>query len=469
MNNKLQILKYLISDFLGSVIAWLLFNIFRYYIVGYLSFSSLSDFLLCKDVIEGQILCPFFWISFFYLSGYYNNPYLKSRFEELKTTFSSILLGSMFFFFAIILDDMLLDSRDYFTLICGLFSSEFILIYLFRYLITRRATKLVHHGYIGYKTLVIGAGKNAIKFKEELGSNKQAIGYNIVGFIDTGRCNPGIEKDYILGNISQLDEIIKEEKIESLIFVPESRDSNYLFNVIHKLFPYRLGIRMQADMDDILYGNIKMNSLYEPPMIDISRAKLTYAEENTKRVGDFFISAIVMILFFPFFALIALLVRLDSKGPIIYTQERIGRFGEPFKIYKFRTMRIDAERHGPKLSEENDPRITKIGAILRKYRLDETPQFLNVFLGDMSLVGPRPERAFFINQIVEKAPYYCLTHQVRPGITSWGMVKYGYANSVDQMIQRAKFDILYLKNMSFVLDCKILIYTIRTVLTGRGI
>ena len=158
-------------------------------------------------------------------------------------------------------------------------------------------------------------------------------------------------------------------------------------------------------------------------MIDISRTKLTYDEENTKRVGDMFISMLVMIFLSPFFALLALLVKLDSKGPVIYSQERIGRYGVPFKIYKFRTMRIDAELKGPQLSEENDPRITRIGAFLRKYRLDETPQFYNVLIGDMSLAGPRPERSFFIGKIVEKAPYYCLIQQVRPGITSWGMVK----------------------------------------------
>ena len=167
---------------------------------------------------------------------------------------------------------------------------------------------------------------------------------------------------------------------------------------------------------------------------------------------------------------IAALVKISSKGNIFYSQERLGKRGVPFHIYKFRTMEMNAEKDGiPQLSNENDVRITKIGSFLRKYRLDELPQFWNVLKGDMSLVGPRPEREYFINQIIKKAPYYALLYQVKPGITSMGMVKYGYASDVDGMVNRLKYDLIYIENMSILNDLKIMVYTVKTIITGKGL
>jgi lipopolysaccharide/colanic/teichoic acid biosynthesis glycosyltransferase len=171
---------------------------------------------------------------------------------------------------------------------------------------------------------------------------------------------------------------------------------------------------------------------------------------------------------FPVLCFIALAILLDSPGSIFFRQERIGFRGKPFMIYKFRSMKKDAEKSGPQLSSEHDDRRTKVGAFLRKSRLDELPQFINVLVGDMSIVGPRPERQFFIDQIVKKAPYYVRLHRIKPGITSWGQVKFGYAENVDQMVERMKYDILYLENMSLGLDVKIMIYTALIMIQGRG-
>jgi lipopolysaccharide/colanic/teichoic acid biosynthesis glycosyltransferase len=179
------------------------------------------------------------------------------------------------------------------------------------------------------------------------------------------------------------------------------------------------------------------------------------------------LAALALVLLTPLMVVVASGVA-RTKGPVFFRQERLGRQGKTFNILKFRTMRSDAETAGPQLSSEDDPRITKVGRVLRKYRLDEIPQFWNVLVGDMSIVGPRPERAFFAQQIIERAPQYRHIYKVRPGITSWGMVRFGYASTVDEMIRRMEYDLLYIENMSWRNDLKVLLYTVWTVLKGRG-
>lgn len=221
-------------------------------------------------------------------------------------------------------------------------------------------------------------------------------------------------------------------------------------------------------MYDILSGSVKMTSIFGAPLIEITKEIMPAWQQSLKRIFDILVSLMVLTVFSWIYILVALAVKLNSKGPIFYSHERIGWHGKPFLIHKFRSMYTDAEKMGPALSSKNDPRITPLGRFLRKVRLDEIPQFYNVLIGEMSIVGPRPERQFFIDQIIQKAPHYKHLHKVRPGITSWGQVKYGYAENVEEMIERLKYDIIYIENMSLGVDMKILIYTALIVVQGRG-
>ena len=221
-------------------------------------------------------------------------------------------------------------------------------------------------------------------------------------------------------------------------------------------------------MQDFLLGTVKVQSIFHTPLIQISPDLMPPWQQSVKRAMDIVLSIIAMIILSPVYLFTAIAVKFSSKGPIIYSQERVGHFGKPFRMHKFRSMYSDAEKGTPMLSSSSDSRITRVGKFIRKVRLDEIPQFYSVLIGDMSLVGPRPERQFFIDQIVQRAPHYMLLQKVKPGITSWGQVKFGYAENVDEMIVRLKYDILYIENMSIAMDIKIMIYTVLIVLMGRG-
>ncbi len=466
MNKRAQATKYIVSDFIAAAFTWLLFNILRYYEVAiYEGYSSLVSYLSLYQVWKGQLLIPFFWLILFYFSGYYNKPIGKSRLTEFFSTFITVVIGVVLVFFIIVLNDLPQSFEIYYELFFSLLFLQFIITYIPRLCITQRGINRMKRREYSLKVLIIGCGENAAKIADDL----YKLGYSITGFIQVERDLPyQIDANRILGNLEQLPEIIGAHPVDELIVATDHTESEEQLSILYSLYGYKCPIKVFADNFGMM-KKVNIKTIHGIPLIDVTDNNFSAAEKNIKLFLDKVVSLLALIVLSPLFLYIIWRVKRDSNGPVFFTQERIGYMGKPFTIYKFRTMYVDAEAKGPLLSMEKDPRITPFGLFMRKYRLDELPQFWNVLKGDMSLVGPRPERRFFIDQIVKKAPYYYLLHNVRPGITSLGMVKYGYAADVDQMIERLQYDVLYYENMSLVLDITILIYTIKTVCTGKGI
>ncbi|MEN9445890.1 MAG: hypothetical protein RL728_402, partial [Bacteroidota bacterium] len=271
-----------------------------------------------------------------------------------------------------------------------------------------------------------------------------------------------------LVKLDQLDNFIENQNIEEVIIIDNEINSKQLQLLLAKLSGLGVSVKIKASDFDIALGTLKQNNIFGLLIKEIKFEPMPLWQKSIKRLLDIIISTIALICLTPLFFLIAFIIKRTSKGPIFFKQERIGKNGQPFKIIKFRTMYVDSEKDGPQLSSANDSRITTFGKFLRKTRIDEFPQFANVIKGEMSLVGPRPERQFYIKQIAEKEPSFLQLTIVKPGITSWGQVKYGYAENVEQMIQRMRFDLLYLKNRSLALDFKIMFYTLITILKAKG-
>jgi exopolysaccharide biosynthesis polyprenyl glycosylphosphotransferase len=344
------------------------------------------------------------------------------------------------------------------------------LTYFFRLIITTQTIHKIHQRKIGFNTLIIGSNERALNVFNEMNNQIMPAGNKFIGFVGLENNNDSLLEKHIpkLGKFDDLIEIITKHNIEEVIIAIETIEHKRLSEILTVIENRQVTIWGIPDLFDFLSGTVKSNVIYGIPLIKISNGLMPAWQENTKRLIDVTFSLIASIIFLPVFLVLAVLIKISSKGPVLYKQERIGRFGKPFNIYKLRSMYAGAENGTPALSSENDSRITKIGKFIRKTHLDEIPQFFNVIIGDMSLVGPRPERQFYIDQIVKKAPHYTHLHKLRPGITSWGQVRYGYASNVEEMLERLPYDMMYLKNISLYVDFKILIYTIMVSFRGNG-
>ena len=401
--------------------------------------------------------------------GMYSDVMRRHRLREIGQVLATSLIGNIVIFFLFLLDDELPDYHYYYTTFGFLVVVHFGLTLILRLTITSRTVKKIQSRKWGFPTVIVGGNTRAVQLLDEINSLKKSPGFLFKGYLKINGADDQLSASLTLfGKYPSLPTIIEEHQIEEVILSIESGDHKELENILALLENYNVRISIIPDTFDILSGNVKMTSVFGVPLIRLNTVLMPSWQFSIKRIIDIVFSAFALILLAPILIIIGVLVKSTSAGPIFFFQERIGRNGIPFQIIKFRSMFIDAEKLGPQLSSTNDARITKIGKVLRKTRLDELPQFWNVIAGDMALVGPRPERQFYIDQISKINPHYHKLHRIRPGITSWGQVKYGYAENVDQMVHRLRYDLLYLENMSLAMDIKILFYTVVIVLKGSG-
>ncbi|PID87974.1 MAG: polyprenyl glycosylphosphotransferase [Bacteroidia bacterium] len=454
---------YVLADYLAAATARFLFFLFRK------SYIEQVDFFLYeKDFLFYLSLwgIPLMWVLWFAFLGHYRNVYRRSRLLEFWHTLTASFIGCSVLFFFLILDDVISSYTDYYKLFSALFLLQFICTFIPRLFLFFYTSKKIKSGKIGFKTLLIGGNSDSLRLYHNLQKNKDKHGHIFVGYADDPE-ESGKELPR-LGSLQEIQKIVKEKQIEEITVPVSYSKTELLQRMIRQLQYTDTLIKVEPEPFATLQKRVNLTGFLGVPMQVVSYQPMKAWQENIKKIFDISASFLAILLLLPVYLFIAAAIKLDSKGSIFFCQERIGKHGKPFLIYKFRTMRPDAESEGPQLSSEKDKRVTRLGRFLRKSRLDETPQFFNVLQGKMSIVGPRPERQFYIDQILQKAPAYSELLNVKPGITSWGQIKFGYAENVDEMLARLKFDLFYIRNRSLYIDVKILIHTVLEVLKGSG-
>jgi exopolysaccharide biosynthesis polyprenyl glycosylphosphotransferase len=462
---KIEILLILLTDFIAISLTWCAY----YYVrveAGFVFYAIKPAFLLPGLVIY------FYWFLIFLFVGMYRTWFAMSRFDELSTLFKASFVGIFILFFVIFIDDIsspdaTTKSRYLIFIYWGLF---LFFVGLGRLFIRSLQRYLLIVGYGRKNALIVGFNQRANNLHDQI-IRYRALGLDVAGYIATSKEDIG--KEYrgikVLDSIDSIDVINKQLGIKDVIIALDKHYEDVVMNVIYKCDSSSVGIKIVADLYEIISGQARTSLIYGFPLIDIMPELMPEWEKKIKRFMDIVISLLILIITLPITLLTSVAVIIDSSGPLFYRQSRAGMNNKEFSVIKFRSMIKDAEKHtGPVWSHKKDPRITRVGKIIRKLRIDEIPQMYNILKGEMSLVGPRPERPFFVEKLSEEIPLYKKRLKVRPGVTGWAQVKHKYDESIEDVKTKLRYDLFYIENMSLRMDLKIILRTIFVVVFGRG-
>ena len=437
--------------------------------------SGLFDYAIEPETWAPMIVIYVYWLFWFAFFGLYRQWYAQSRLDEVMTLFRTTAVGTLALFFLVLMDDQSSSSSSSAR---GLILAYWIMLFVFvsigRLSIRAIQKRLLEAGIGTRNTLIVGWSKKAHELCDMV-QKYPALGYRLIGFVTADKRTPKRRKrlEYrsvpVLGALDALPQLLGDRQVREVLIGLDSTEHDRLLDIIKYCNGHEVGMKIIPDLYDIVSGQARISSIYGFPLIEVNPVIMKPWEEAMKRFIDFLASGTILLAGLPLWILVALAVRLTSRGPIFYRQERVGRNGRVFMMVKFRSMRADAEKiSGPKWAEKNDPRVTPVGRIIRRLHVDEVPQFINVFVGDMSLVGPRPERPYFVDKLDKELPLYRRRLKVRPGITGWAQIKYRYDQSVEDVKTKLKYDLFYIENMSWRMDLKILFNTLYVMLRGKG-